>query len=85
MASKRTKSAKTPLQCKLNKIEYIFKTRLSKTFHMWASDGLRYEIKEFVTAILSEEYYYSKLSIKKNVKMAEVQEGYLKGESLFKL
>lgn len=56
-----------------------------KFFHTWAGDGLRYEIKEFVTAILSKEYRYSKVSIKENVKMAEVQELYLKESNLFKI
>lgn len=56
-----------------------------KFFHTWAGDGLRYEIKEFVTAILSKEYRYSKVSIKENVKMAEVQKKYLNGENLYRL
>jgi len=56
-----------------------------KFFHTWAGDGLRYEIKDFVTAILSKEYFYSKVSIKENIMMAEVQEKYLKGKNLFKL
>lgn len=66
-------------------LRYEDQNQNKKFFHTWAGDGLRYEIKEFVTAILSEEYYYSKISIKENVKMAEVQENYLKGENLFKL
>lgn len=56
-----------------------------KFFHTWAGDGLRYEIKDFVTAILSKEYFYSKVSIKENIRMAEVQEQYLKGVNLYKL
>lgn len=56
-----------------------------KFFHTWAGDGLRYEIKDFVVAILSQEYHYSKVSIKENIKMAEVQESYLMGENLLKL
>lgn len=56
-----------------------------KFFHTWAGDGLRYEIKDYVTAILSKEYFYSKVSIKENIKMAEVQELYLCGKNLYKL
>lgn len=48
-------------------------------------DGLRYEIKDFVAAILSNGYYHSKLSKKENLKMAEVQEQYINGINLFKL
>lgn len=56
-----------------------------KFFHTWAGDGLRYEIKDFVSAILSKEFFYSKVSVKENVKMAEVQELYIKGENLWKI
>lgn len=56
-----------------------------KFFHTFAGDGLRYEIKDFVTAILSNEYFYSKVSKKENIKMAEVQEQYLNGLNLYKL
>lgn len=56
-----------------------------KFFHTWAGDGLRYEIKDFVTAILTKEYFYSKVNIKENIRMAEVQEAYHKGTNLFKL
>lgn len=56
-----------------------------KFFHTFAGDGLRYEIKDFVSAILSKEYFYSKVSIKENIRMAEVQEQYLNGVNLYKL
>lgn len=56
-----------------------------KFFHTFAGDGLRYEIKDFVTSILSNEYFYSKVSKKENIKMAEVQEQYLNGINLYKL
>ena len=56
-----------------------------KFFHTFAGDGLRYEIKDFVTAILSNEYFYSKVNKKENIKMAEVQEQYLNGVNLYKL
>lgn len=56
-----------------------------KFFHTWAGDGLRYEIKDFVSAILSRDYFYSRVSIKENIRMAEVQEQYLRGNNLYKL
>lgn len=56
-----------------------------KFFHTWAGDGLRYEIKDFVSAILSKDFFYSKVSKKENVRMAEVQEKYLNGANLYKL
>ena len=66
-------------------LRYEDQNQNKKFFHTFAGDGLRYEIKDFVTAILSKEYFYSKVSKKENVKMAEVQELYLKGENLYKL
>ena len=56
-----------------------------KFFHTWAGDGLRYEIKDFVSSILTKGYFFSKVSKKENLKMAEVQEQYLRGENLYKL
>ena len=56
-----------------------------KFFHTWAGDGLRYEIKDFVTAILSKEHFYTKVSKKDNIKMAEVQEKYLLGVNLYEI
>lgn len=66
-------------------LRYEDQNQNKKFFHTWAGDGLRYEIKEFVTAILSKEYRYSKVSIKENVKMAEVQEQYIAEKNLYKL
>ena len=66
-------------------LRYEDQNQNKKFFHTWAGDGLRYEIKDFVTAVLSKENYYSKVSEKENLRMAEVQEQYLKGENLFKL
>lgn len=66
-------------------LRYENQNQNKKFFHSWAGDGLRYEIKDFVTAILSKEHFYSKVNIKENIKMAEVQEKYLNGVNLFKL
>ena len=56
-----------------------------KYFYPFVEEGLRYEIKDFVVSILSDGYYYSKLSKKENLKMAEVQEAYMNGINLYKL
>ena len=56
-----------------------------KYFYPYAGEGLRYEIKDFITAILSKGYFYSKISKEENLKMAEVQEQYLKGVNLYRL
>lgn len=66
-------------------LRYEDQNQNKKFFYTWAGNGLRYEIKDFVSAILSKELFYSKVSIKENVKMAEVQENYLKGNNLYRL
>ena len=66
-------------------LRYEDQNQNKKFFHTFAGDGLRYEIKDFVTAILSKEYFYSKVNIKENIRMAEVQEQYLEGVNLYKL
>lgn len=66
-------------------LRYEDQNNNKKFFHTYAGDGLRYEIKDFVSAILSKDYFYSKISKKENIKMAEVQERYLNGDNLFKL
>ncbi len=56
-----------------------------KYFYPFVGEGLRYEIKDFVASILSNGSRFSRISKNENVKMAEVQEQYLKGINLFKL
>lgn len=56
-----------------------------KYFYPFIDEGLRYEIKDFVSSILAGGYYHDKVSRKENLKMAEVQEQYLKGENVWKL
>ena len=56
-----------------------------KYFYPFIGEGLRYEIKDFVSALLAGGYYHNKVSKKENLKMAEVQEQYLKGENVWKL
>lgn len=54
-----------------------------KYFYPFAGEGLRYEIKDFVTGILQGSF--QKLSRKELFKMTDVQERYLQGENVFQL
>ena len=64
-------------------VRYEDQNQNKKYFYPFVGEGLRYEIKDFVASILSKGYYYSKLTKNENIKMAEVQEQYLKGVNLF--
>ena len=64
-------------------VRYEDQNQNKKYFYPFMGEGLRYEIKDFVAAILSNGYYYSKVSKKENLKMAEVQEQYINGVNLF--
>lgn len=57
------------------KFEDMNKNR--KYFYPYEGDGLRYEIKEFVSSIVNRSSPYIKLSKKDNLRMAEVQDAYL--------
>ena len=48
-------------------------------------EGLRYEIREFITSILSPENASVILSDKEIVAMTDIQDRYIKGENLYKL
>ena len=54
-----------------------------KYFHLFAGEGLRYEIKDFTARILGGGY--DKLSREEIICMAAVQEQYLQGLNVFKL
>jgi len=56
-----------------------------KYFYPYAGEGLRYEIKEFVSSILSNGTSFSKLSKKENLNMAQVQQDYLAENNLFRI
>ena len=66
-------------------IRYEDQNQNKKYFYPYAGEGLRYEIKEFVSAILADGRSFSKISKKENLFMAQVQEAYLEGIHLFKL
>ncbi|MBR1578189.1 MAG: Gfo/Idh/MocA family oxidoreductase [Bacteroidales bacterium] len=64
-------------------IRYEDQNKNRKYFYPFAGEGLRYEIKDFVSGILSREYYFSKVSKKENLCMAQIQEQFLRGENVF--
>lgn len=66
-------------------VRYEDQNQNKKFFHTFAGDGLRYEIKDFITSILTKGYHYKRITVNENVKMAEVQEQYINEEKLFKL
>lgn len=54
-----------------------------KYFYPYEGEGLRYEIKDFLSAILTKGYFFSKISQREHIAMAKVQEKYLRGDNLF--
>lgn len=66
-------------------VRYEDQNQNKKYFYPFVGEGLRYEIKDFVASILANGSLYSRLSKAENIKMAEVQELYIKGNNLFKL
>ena len=56
-----------------------------KYFYPYVDEGLRYEIKDFVAAILTNGYYFSKISKQENLTMALIQEMYIDGTNVWKL
>ena len=66
-------------------IRYEDQNHKKKYFYPFVEEGLRYEIKDFVAAVLSDGYYHNKVSKNENLKMAEVQETYINGKNLWKL
>lgn len=66
-------------------VRYEDQNQNKKYFYPFVGEGLRYEIKDFVASILSEGSHFSKVSKLENIRMAEVQEQYIKGVNLFKL
>lgn len=53
-------------------VHYEDQNQNRKYFYPFVDEGLRYEIKDFVASILSDDYFFSKLSKKENLAMAEV-------------
>ena len=64
-------------------IRYEDQNQNKKYFYPFAGEGLRYEIKEFVSNVLTKGTFYCKVSKEENLKMAQVQEKYINREHLF--
>lgn len=66
-------------------VRYEDQNQNKKYFYPFVDEGLRYEIKDFVSAILAGGDCHSRISKNENLMMAQVQEAYINGENLFKL
>lgn len=66
-------------------IRYEDQNQNKKYFYPFAGEGLRYEIKVFVSKIFSGNNAYSKVSKKEDMMMSEIQERYLKRIGLYEL
>ncbi len=66
-------------------VRYEDQNQNRKYFYTYAGEGLRYEIKDFVAAILTDGYYFDKISKEENLTMAQVQESYINGDNVFRL
>ena len=64
-------------------IRYEDQNQNKKFFYPYEGEGLRYEVKDFISAILTKGYFFLKISPKEHITMAEVQEKYLRKENLF--
>ena len=66
-------------------VRYEDQNQNKKYFYPFAGEGLRYEIKEFVSTILEGGRLSAKLTRREILAMARVQEAYLKGENVYQL
>ena len=66
-------------------VRYEDQNQNKKYFYPYVGEGLRYEIKDFVASILSDGYFFNKVSKEENLKMAEVQEWYIDGKNVYRL
>lgn len=63
-------------------VKYEDQNRNRKFFYPYEGDGLRYEIKEFATAILRGTNPRMKLTREENLKMARIQEKFMTDKSM---
>ena len=59
--------------------------RNKKFFYPFMGEGLRYEIKEFVSRVLTEGWFFSKLTERELTAMSQVQEQYLEGKNVYRI
>ena len=63
-------------------IRYEDQNQNKKYFYPYSGEGLRYEIKEFASIVLSDRLLYSKLSKKEYFAMTSILEDYYKRHSV---
>ena len=63
----------------------LLKNLNKKYFYPYVGEGLRYEIKDFVSSVLSKEHVYPKLSKHEILAMCRVQEQYQGGVNVYNL
>lgn len=66
-------------------VRYEDQNQNKKCFYPYMGEGLRYEIKDFASSILSHDHSSFKLSKKEIIAMSRVQELYQKGNNLYEL
>jgi glycerol-3-phosphate cytidylyltransferase len=64
-------------------VRYEDQNQNKKYFYPFVGEGLRYEIKDFVSAVLTKEYKSSKLTKNEVLCMAKAQEQFAKGNNLY--
>lgn len=66
-------------------VRYEDQNQNKKYFYPFFEEGLRYEIKDFVAAILTEGYCFNKISKLENLAMAQVQEMFIRNRNVYRL
>ena len=66
-------------------VRYEDQNQNKKYFYPYMGEGLRYEIKDFASAVLSHNSVSFKLTKEEVIAMAKVQEIYSQGKNVFKL
>ena len=64
-------------------VRYEDQNQNKKYFYPFVGEGLRYEIKDFVSAVLTKEYKSSRLTKSEVLCMAKAQEQFLEGNNLY--
>ena len=66
-------------------IRYENQNENKKYFYTFAGEGLRYEIKDFVSGILNKDYFIGKLSKTENLKISGVIEQFCNRQNVFEI
>lgn len=66
-------------------VRYEDQNQNKKYFYPFVGEGLRYEIKDFVSSVLSKDHVYPKLSKYEILAMCRVQEQYQRGVNVYNL